>query len=101
MDVKRNLLEDFNKEKNCMICNKETKETNVTITCCNHLFHCSCLIKNILFYNNECPICCTNLEMDREEMDIEEEEEEDKDNFRNQGRNIHIVKKIYKENNNS
>lgn len=45
----------------CSIClNKIYNNNNCLITECNHCYHTSCLIKNVLNKNYDCPLCRKN-----------------------------------------
>ena len=44
----------------CSICHDNISNKNIVITDCNHIFHFSCIVKNIKFNlttGNKCPIC--------------------------------------------
>ena len=44
----------------CSICHNNINNKNIVITDCNHIFHFSCIVKNIklnLTSGNKCPIC--------------------------------------------
>lgn len=41
----------------CVICMEEIKEKNCATLNCNHTFHATCLMKNVVKANNSCPLC--------------------------------------------
>jgi hypothetical protein len=53
--IRRRYFNNQNNEE-CSICLEPINSNNMIITYCNHTFHDSC-IKQMLYYNNKCPLC--------------------------------------------
>jgi hypothetical protein len=49
----------------CCICFESFEKKNLIITQCNHIFHLSCLLKNLI-KSNLCPLCRSEIELKRE-----------------------------------
>ncbi len=56
--IRRQHFNNQNNQNNeeCSICLELINSNNMIITYCNHIFHDSC-IKQMLYYNNKCPLC--------------------------------------------
>ena len=52
-------------KEECCICFELIEKKNLIITDCNHIFHLSCLLKNLI-KSNLCPLCRSEIELKRE-----------------------------------
>lgn len=83
----------------CSICFDDIEnDNNKIITICNHAFHSTCLIKNIVMNGSDCPNCRKNLtgeannnyydeeeeNYDEEDENYDEEEDDEEENYNNQ-----------------
>ena len=47
----------MNSKNECCICMENINDTNYTLTQCGHIFHSSCIIKNVFNNGYSCPMC--------------------------------------------
>ena len=60
----------------CSICFDEIPDdTNKVVTICNHAFHSTCLIKNIVMNGSDCPNCRKNLTGEETKNNYDDEDE--------------------------
>ena len=62
----------------CPICYDELTMVNFTVTRCGHAMHASCVFDS-LEYRTDCPLCRTQLVLEKKDKDEDEDEDEEDD----------------------
>jgi len=60
IDVSPETLDDFSEDTSCPICMEDLTDKNKTTTACGHVFHSSCIFKNMML-RTTCPMCREDL----------------------------------------
>ena len=60
VDVNPKTVYDFSEDTSCPICMEDLTDKNKTTTACGHVFHSSCIFKNMML-RTTCPMCREDL----------------------------------------